>query len=228
MNPTRIWTVGAVVAVVAIFGAAAGLGIQPHLAAAAASDASDQAAAAQNLQTNTEIARLTRVAATQSTLETTRTDLDWAVPPSFRINSFSKMLRDAAAVNGVTITDFAPSSPTVYAPVAEATAVAPAATGSSASASATPTPAATPAPAPTTDPKSPWFGVNDPAITAANFTVVPVTVTVEGPASGVVAFATDAQQQRRVFAVTTVSTQLDKTTGVTTGVIAGYIYTLAK
>jgi len=32
------------------------------------------------------------------------------------MNSFSKMLRDAAALNGVTLTEFSPSAPTVYAP----------------------------------------------------------------------------------------------------------------
>ena len=226
MNPTRIWTLGAVVAVVAIFGGAAGLGIQPHLSAAAAADASTTTVEAQNAQTGAEIGRLTRVAATQSALEKTQNDLDWAVPPNFRTNSFSKMLRDAAALNGVTITEFSPAMPTVYAP----TVAAPVAAAGASSTTETPAPAET-APAAAEpvvpDAKSPWFGVSDPAITAGNFTVVPVTVTVKGPAAGVVAFATDAQKQRRLFAVTTVSTTFDKATGATTGVIAGYIYTLA-
>ena len=232
MNPTRIWTLGAVVAVVAIFGGAAGLGIQPHLAAAAEADASTDAVEAQNMQTSAEIARLTRVAATQPVLEKTQNDLDWAVPPNFRMNSFSKMLRDAAALDGVTITQFAPEAPTLYVP----TVAAPAATSSTGSTTATPAPTPTPTPTPTATAvapadaaagsKSPWFGVTDPAITAGNFTVVPVSVTVVGPAAGVVAFATDAQKQRRLFAVTTVTTTYDKVEGTTTGVIAGYVYTL--
>lgn len=225
MNPARIWTLGAIVAIVAIFGAAAGLGIQPHLAAAAAADASTQAAEAQNARTSTEISRLTRVAATQSALEKTQNDLDWAVPPNFRMNSFSKMLRDAAALNGVTLTEFSPSAPTVYAPAVAV--VVPAAAAATGSSTPTPTPSATPTAAPVVaDEKSPWFGVTDPAITPGNFAVVPVTVTVKGPAAGVVAFSTDAQKQRRLFAVTNVTTQFDKATGATTGVIAGYIYTL--
>lgn len=224
MNPTRIWTVGAVVAIVAIFGGAAALGIQPHLAAGAAADSSTLAAEAQNAQTSTEVARLTRAAAKQSALAKTQNDLDWAVPPSFRMNSFSQMLRDAAASDGITITGFSPAAPTLYVP--PVTAAPAAAAGSTGSPTPSPNPTPTVVAPVVPDAKSPWFGVNDPSINAGNLTVVPVTVTVKGSAAGVVAFASDAQTQRRLFAVTTVSTTYDKSTGATTGTIAGYVYTL--
>jgi len=227
MNTNRTWTLGAVVAILAVFGAAVGLGVQPHLAAAAAADQSAASADAQNQATGVEVARLSRAAASESKLEATAADLQAAVPPGLRMNSLSKMLQDAAALDGVTIQAFTPAAPVVYAP--PATSAAPtdagAAPAPSSTASATPAPTAT---AVTPDPKSPWFGVTDPLVTPADFTVIPVTVTVRGAASGVTAFATDAQQLRRLFAVTTVTTTRNDADGSTTGVLAGYVYTQYK
>lgn len=224
MNPSRAWTVGAVIAILAIFGATGALGVQPHLAAAAAADQSAQAAVAQNAATGVEITKLSRAAATESTLQAQDASLEAAVPPGLRINSLSKLLRDAASLDDVSIQAFTPTTPILYAPpVADVAPVA--------AAGATPAPSATPAAvaAPVVvapDPKAGWFGKTDPLVTPANFTVVPLTVTVKGSASGVVAFATDAQRQPRLFAATTFTTTRNVNDGSTTGVLAGYVYTL--
>jgi hypothetical protein len=222
MNSSRAWTAGAVVAIVAIFGAAGALGVQPHFAAAAAADQSTQTTVAQNSATSVEITKLSRAAATQSTLEAREASLEAAVPPGLRINLLSKMLRDAAALDDVSIKGFTPTTPVLYAPTLAT--VAPAA-------AATPAPSAAPsaAPAPAVvapDDKSGWFGKTDPLVTPANFTVIPVTVIVKGSASDVVAFASDAQRQPRLFAVTTFTTTRSEDDGSTTGVLAGYVYTL--
>jgi hypothetical protein len=222
VNSSRAWTAGAVVAIVAIFGAAGALGVQPHLAAAAAADRSAQATVAQNSATGIEITKLSRAAATQSTLEARDARLEAAVPPGLRINLLSQMLRDTASLDNVSIEAFTPTTPVVYSP--PLTSVAPVA-------AATPAPTATPAAAPAPaavapDAKSGWFGKTDPLVTPANFTVVPLSVTVKGSASDVVAFATDAQRQPRLFAATTFTTTRNVSDGSTTGVLAGYVYTL--
>lgn len=222
MNTSRAWTAGTVVAIIAIFGAAGALGVQPHLAAAAAADTSARATDAQNSATGIEITKLSRAAATQSTLEARETSLEAAVPPGLRMNALSKMLFDAAALDNVRIEGFAPTTPVLYAPpVATVTPVTAPTPAPSASPTAAPVPAVI---AP--DGKSGWFGKTNPLITPANFTVVPVTVTVKGAASDVVAFATHAQQQPRLFAVTTFTTTRSESDGSTTGVLAGYVYTL--
>jgi hypothetical protein len=227
MNATRLWTLGAVVAVVAILGGAFGLGVQPHLAAAAEADRSAASATTQNSATELEIARLTKVAAKQPALEATDRALRIKVPDVLRMNSLSRMLRNTAALDGVEVEAFTPGNPTAYAPVSsDGSTTTSSAPASSSSSTPAPTASATPAAVPA-DPKSPWFGTTDPAITVTNFTVIPLTVTVTGPQRGVLAFASDAQEMERLFAVSTVSTVVDDS-GLTTGVISGYVYTLDK
>lgn len=211
MSTTRVWTLGAAVAVLAIFAIAYVAGIQPFLLAATAADASTASITKQTTASRLELARLSRVAAKESTLAAQERTLARAVPSALRLNTFSRELTGIAAADQVTIQSLVPSVGTSYAAPAGATATTAAATATTAAA-----PAAV----------SGWFGKTDPAITAANFTVVPMSVVVVGSEKAVLQFASDAQKADRLYAVSAVSTTTAN--GVTTGTLVGSVYALAR
>jgi hypothetical protein len=224
VNPSRIWTLGAVVVIVAICGGAVGLGVQPSLAAAAAADASTAQVEQTDNATQIELARLAKLAASQSALQQQENRLASAVTGSLRLTTFSKQLRDAAALDNVKITSLQTSAGTAYIPP-----VAAPATASTPTSSSTPSPSATPsvAAAPVADPGR--FGKTDPAITAANFVVIPVTVVVTGNEAASVAFAQDVQHLSRLFAVDTVTyAKAVDGSELPTTTVSGTIYALKR
>lgn len=221
MNSARLWTLGAVVAILALLGGAAGLGVQPLLAAAAAADATTATTNTQNAASRVELARLTRVAATQSALEAQSADLELAIPSALQLNTFTRDIRKIAERDGVTLDSIVPAAGTAYVPPVTAE---PAATATPA---ATDGEAAAPAPAETADPRSPWFGATDPMVTSDNFVLVPVSIVVKGTAAATTAFATDVQQGDRVFAVNSF-TSTTNPDGVTTAVLGGVIYAIDR
>lgn len=214
MNPARIWALGAGVAIVAIAAAAVGLGVQPELAAASAADASAAAARTQSSTTQIELARLSRLAATESSLEATDSKLASAITGSLRLSTFSRQVRATAAIDGVKLMTLSPGEATPYAPVGADAAA------STASSTSTKTPAAE-----VVEPGD--FGKTSALVTAANFSIIPVTITVTGDEAGSVQFASDLQHMNRLFAVDTVgfaSATADDTLPTTT--ISGTIYAL--
>lgn len=227
MKASQLWTVGAVVAVLAVQGGAFGLGVQPRLAAAATADQQTMTTRSQNAAISAQLASLSRVAAKESDLRAADAVLEKRMPSSLKLNTFSRELRNIAALDGVTIESLVPSAGTDYAApnggttAVSATPATPAPTPT-ASASAAPAPAAAAASAEAT--KSPYFGATDPSITGQNFTVVPVTVVVTGSATAVLAFARDAEHIDRLFAVTGYSSTADS--GQTTATLSGSIYAL--
>lgn len=226
MNTARIWTFGAVLAIVAIVGAALALGVAPQLQAASAADAQTQQTVTQNAALQADVARLTRVAAQQETLDATDLRLRRAVPSTLKLNTFSRGLRDIAALDGVTIEAFAPSIGMAYSAPADAH---PVVAAPAAGTTATPAPTASAAAAPqaaVAPVVSGWFGQTDPLITSADLTVVPVTLVVAGPAAAVQTFASDVQRADRLFAVSGFTTT--STEGVTTANITGTIYALQR
>ncbi|WP_375406666.1 hypothetical protein [uncultured Amnibacterium sp.] len=220
MTTARLWTLGAVVAVLALIGGAIGLGVQPLLAAAATADASTTAAHTQNDALRLQLAKLSRVAATQSALEAQSAALTTAIPETLKLNTFTRDLRDTAALDGVVIQSIVPATGSAYA--------APASSVQQPAAAATPSASAAPsaAPAPVAPVKSPWLGKTDPLITGANFVVVPVTVVVTGTDAATLAFASDVQRMGRLFAVSSVTSTT--TDGVTNVAIVGAMYALDR
>lgn len=224
MTTARLWTLGAVVAVLALIGGAIGLGVQPLLAAAATADASTTAAHTQNDALRVQLAKLSRVAATQSDLEAKSAALTTAIPETLKLNTFTRDLRDTAALDGVVIQSIVPATGSAYAaPASSVPAAAPTPSGSAAPAASA---APSAAPAPVASVKSPWFGKTDPLITGANFVVVPVTVVVSGTDAATLAFASDVQQMGRLFAVSSVTSTT--TDGVTNVSIVGAMYALER
>lgn len=230
MNSTRIWTLGAVVAVVGVVGGAIGLGVQPALAAAASADATTTQVQGQNGQTQVELTRLARVAAKQSTLQQESDALLVAVPKALQLNVFSQELRDIASLDGVQISALSVAQAIPYAPPAGSPAAV------AAAAAATPAPTSTPSPsasasvvpvAPVVDPG--LFGKTNPLITADNFTEIPVTVTVSGDEASGVSFAADVQRTKRLFVVNTI-TFTKATSGGTPSstTVSGTMYALKR
>lgn len=223
MSSSRLWLLGAVVAIAVIVVGALGLGVQPALAAATAADAStaqvQQASAASSLQ----LARLARGAAKQADLEAENSRLGSAVTGSLRMNTFSRQVRSTAATDGVDVTALSVSEPLLYAPVA-----APAAAASTPSASPSPSSSASAAAAsaPAVPVSSGIFGKTDPLITPADFTVIPVSITVTGTEAASIAFAQDVQQMSRLFAVDTVTYAKGSQGTPPTTTVSGNIYAL--
>ena len=219
MNSARLWTLGTVVAVIAILAASVGLGVQPALSAAAAADASRTQIESTNDATQREVARLSRLAATEATLQETDARLQKAVPTALRPNTFIRSLRSIAATDGVTIESIVPSTASSYV-------VPPGATPAAATTDAGGTAAQASSEPGTATASSPWFGKTDPLITGANFSVVPVTVTATGGAEALAAFASDVQRGERLFAVSTYDSSTSE--GVTTATLTGNIYALQR
>lgn len=222
MNTVRVWTIGAVAAVVVILGVAFGLGVQPRLQSAAAADAQTAQVAAQNATVQADIARLSRAAAGQASLEAQDAKLQQAVPSSLKLNTFTRDLRNLAVLDDVSIESLAPSAGVAYAAPAEAAPpVAPAP-------AASPAPTASPAPSTAPAPVGPsgWFGKTDPAVTGANFTVIPVSVVVRGTASAVQQFASDVQKGDRLFTVQ--SFNANRTDGAVVANLTGAIYAVQR
>lgn len=224
MNSTRTWTLGAILAIVAILGGTVALGMQPQLSAAAAADTSTAQVHTANVATRVELGRLTRVAATQSTLDETDATLTAAVPSTLKLNTFSRAIKNIAVLDQVTIQSLALDPGVAYAVSGSGAPVVPVAADPEAKSGST-TESAAPAPAPV-ETKSPWFGKSDPLITGDNLTVVPVTVVVIGSDSAVLAFASDVQKAPRLFAVSSVNTTSDN--GTSTATISGTIYSLKR
>jgi TolA-binding protein len=228
VNPTRLWTVAAVGAIVAVLGIAFALVAQPHLAAASDANSSVAQIRTQNDASRLELARLSKVAATQSTLDDEDAALNESIPSTLKLNLFTRQVQNIAALDQVRIAALTPSAGVAYAAPADAAPVA-ATPAPSASASATPAPSSTPAasaaPAVPAGP-SPWFGKTDALITTSNFTVVPVTVVVTGTDAAVLDFTRDAQELGRLFAVSAVSTIKDDIT--TTATLTGSVYVLHR
>jgi hypothetical protein len=219
MNRYRLWTVGAIVAIVAIVGAAIGIGVEPSLAATAAADASTSAARQANVRTLAELSRLAGLGAKQSALVEQNGRLGYAVTGSLRWNTFSRQVRGAAAADGVQITALTSAEAADYVPPTRVGGTTAATPAPSASTTTTPAPATTSAATPG------QFGTANALITGSDFVVIPVTVAVTGDQASSFAFVQDLQQMNRLFAVDNVTYSTGSGAAPST-TISGNIYAL--
>ena len=198
MNPTRIWMIGGSAAVIAVLAGGLLLGVQPQIAAAAATADSATTIDAQNQATMIKITRLSKAAAKLDAFEAENAILLKSVPTVLKPNTFIRRVTTVAALDGVTVSAVNLGDSAAY--TAPATAV-----GDPALA----------------------LGLTNPAITAANFSAVPVTLEVKGTGAAALQFAHDIQNDERVFAINGVrATQGDA--GVVVTSLSGYIYTLKR
>lgn len=220
MTRNRLNMLLAVVAMVVVALAGFFLGVQPHLAQAA-SDRTDQVTVdATNRTTAAELARLKERAESLPKLKAELAALTASVPSSASMSSFYGAVDSVAAKAGVKVSAITTSDAIAYTAPAAATDAAAEATDG---ATAEPTTGATDeATAPLTD----------PAISAADFSAIPVSVSVDGSFDQALSFVGGMQDGARLFLVTTVSSSVSQDStdpaaaAATTWTFGGYVYVL--
>ncbi|WIB70624.1 hypothetical protein [Curtobacterium sp. MCBD17_026] len=220
MTRNRLNMLLAVVAMVVVALAGFFLGVQPHLAQAA-SDRTDQVTVdATNRTTAEELARLKDRAESLPKLKAELAALTASVPSSASMSSFYGAVDSVAAKAGVKVSAITTSDAVAYtAPAAATDAAAEATDGATAEPT---TGAADGATAPLTD----------PAISAANFSAIPVSVSVDGSFDQALSFVGGMQDGARLFLVTTVSSSVSQDStdpaaaAATTWTFGGYVYVL--
>ena len=226
MTRNRLNMLLAVVAMVVVALAGFFLGVQPHLAQAA-SDRTDQVSVdATNRTTAAELARLKDRAKSLPAMKAELAELTTSVPSSANMSSFYGAVDGVAARAGVKVSAITTSDAVAYtAPVAASTAAGTEDSSASATDEATPEPTAASTGAATVP-------VTDPAISAANFSAIPVSVSVDGSFDQALSFVGGMQDGARLFLVTTVSSSISQDStdpaaaAATTWTFGGYVYVL--
>lgn len=178
------------------------LAVQPQLAQTAAAHEQTRTVDQTNDTSRAELARLREQASQLPTMQRDLAALDASVPAGSALPSFIDELNGVAQATGMQVSSFTASDATAYTPpattAADGTSSGSAADGTTATATAKPAPTASPAP---TAPRV----VTDPVITSENFSVVPVTVAVDGTFDQALAFVQGVQSGSRLFLITTIA-----------------------
>ena len=226
MTKNRLSMVIAVLAMVVVALGGFFLGVQPKLAQAAADGAQQATIDTQNAAKTTELERLRERAKTLPDLQEELATLTAAVPGTASMSSFYASVDDVAGRTGVTVSAITTSDAVAYSP--------PAAAAPSGSSDDTPTSATTASPSSSaTGAPTPPPVTTDPAITAANFSAVPVTVSVDGDFAQALAFVSGMQDAPRLFLVNAITSSTadsatdDGAPAATTWTFGGYVYVLA-
>ncbi|WIB26304.1 hypothetical protein [Curtobacterium sp. MCSS17_015] len=226
MTRNHLNMVLAVLAMVVVATAGFFLGVQPQLSRAATDGAQQATVEHENAVKSGELARLRQQAKTLPEMRTALAELQASVPSSDRMSAFYDEVDQAATTAGVTVSTITTSDATAYIPpVAEA-----ASTATDGTEPAAP-PTATPAPSASATPSPPGV-TTDARITGENFSVIPVTVSVDGSFDQAMAFATEVQDLSRLYLVTSITSSASEPsaesteTSSTTWNFGGYVYVL--
>ncbi|WP_284755109.1 hypothetical protein [Curtobacterium sp. ME-Dv--P-122a] len=226
MTRNRLNMLLAVVAMVVVALAGFFLGVQPHLAQAASDRADQVSVDATNRTTAAELARLKDRAKSLPAMKAELAELTTSVPSSANMSSFYGAVDGVAARAGVKVSAITTSDAVSYtAPVAASTAAGTEDSSASVTDEATPEPTAASTGAATVP-------VTDPAISAANFSAIPVSVSVDGSFDQALSFVGGMQDGARLFLVTTVSSSISQDStdpaaaAATTWTFGGYVYVL--
>ncbi|MBF4580458.1 hypothetical protein [Frigoribacterium sp. VKM Ac-2530] len=204
MDRNRIKMIVAALSGVAVLALGFLLGVQPQLASASAAAEQRSTVETQNEGLRATLAQLVTENDQLSTLAADRDTRRASVPDAADMPELIRQLDEMADAAGVPVTSFTTADAVSYEmPASAAAPVADAATtegtapaeGADASAAA-PTEAAGPT-APTT--------FTDPAVTAANFSTIAVTVDIEGSYDQALDFVDRLQKGSRLFLVTTIT-----------------------
>ncbi|MES2169265.1 MAG: hypothetical protein V4479_00875 [Actinomycetota bacterium] len=209
MTGNRLWTVGAIVATIAVALLGWFVAISPVLTLASASETQAQGIEAQNSASD---ASITALAAEFTTLPEKIKELaalQSAAPESADLDDFLDQLQNLATANGATITSFTAAEAVAY--------------GGSANA----VPATTPTPGATAGAST---GAAGPAAVtggslAGKLFTVPITIALTGNADQVIAFSKAAQLGARFFLVTSVSFTGGSQAG---GTLTGYVFVVRE
>lgn len=226
MDKTRLWIIGSVLVMVAVVALGWLLGIQPQLDQATAASAQTASVESGNTVKAAVLAKMKKDSENLGALKKQLTELGTSVPSKAEWSSFGDELNGMATANAVTIVASTagdgqayalPESPAAAAPAAGSTG------GSTATPSPTPTPTATAAPVKV--PGSP--PLTSPLITSADFTLIPVSVTVRGSEDQVLGFVRSAQNGSRLFLVNGLTIDPSASAPGFDAQLSGYIYVLS-
>ncbi|QSB23519.1 type IV pilus assembly protein FimV [Curtobacterium sp. 24E2] len=202
------------------------LAVQPQLAQTAAAHTQTASVEQTNDTSRSELARLREQAADLPAMKRELSTRAASVPDTARLSAFIDELNTIAAASGMQVSSFTASDATAYSPAVTAE---PAAAGQGA---ATPSasPSATAGAAPSA-PQAPSL-VTDAAVTGQNFSVIPVTVAVDGSFDQALQFVKGVQGGDRLFLITTISSAEksgeDGTASSSSWTFGGSIYVLDR
>ena len=229
MDAKRLWTIGAVLAMVLVVVLGWFLGIQPQLAEANSASQNLATAQTQNAAGANSLVKLKADYEGIAELKKSVESLRQSVPSSAQLSAFVTELdllggEHQVEVKSISVSDAKPYTPP--APVA----VAPApGTPAAPTASPSPSPSSAPVASAPMAPTAPAV-VTNPRITAANFVAIPVALKVSGTYSKVLDFVKGLQAGERLFLVTTfATTELKDPTSAASQVsasVGGLVYVL--
>ncbi|SBN61385.1 Pilus assembly protein, PilO [Curtobacterium sp. 9128] len=199
MSKNRLSLVIALVVTVAVLAGGWFLGVQPQLAQAASNGTQQETIDATNDRNRTELERLAKANESLDSTKAELAKLQASLPSTADTDPFVESLNGFATSSGVTITSVTIGDPEQYVPVST-TPAGTATAAPSASASATPAPGSTAAPTAAATPQA-ADPHSDPLITSSNFSVISVTVAVDGSYDQALAFTQAAQSGARLFLV---------------------------
>jgi len=220
----------AAVASLAILAGGFFLGVQPQLDRAAAADAERGSVASTNTSTRTELDRLRDQAAQMPRMQAELAALRASVPADAQASALISQLDATAEASGVRVSSLTVGDAQAYVPPAATpvTGAGSTSTGATGDATAAPTAPATAAETPVA-PRT----ATDGSITGADFSVIPVAVTVEGDFAQALAFVRGVQSNPRLFLVTSISSATSATgegdgaAETPTWTFSGSVYVLA-
>lgn len=175
------------------------LAVQPQLAQTAAAHTQTASVDQTNDTGRSELARLRAQAADLPSMKRELSTRATSVPDTARLSAFIDELNAIAGASGMQVSSFTASDATAYSPAvaSEPTAAGQTDSGPSAAPSAT-------AEAVPSAPQAPTL-VTDAAVTGQNFSVIPVTVAVDGSFDQALQFVKGVQGGARLFLITTIS-----------------------
>lgn len=201
------------------------VGVQPQLAAATAAGSQQESVEAQNAALRESLAQLEKDNAELPALKSDLATLATSIPSQAALSSFLTELDELAAASGTTITGFTSSDAVSYEPEvpgpSSADTAEPDASGTAAMDGTTAAPVA---------PTAPEL-VTDPLVTAANFSSIPLTVSIQGSYAQARDFLGKLQGGSRLFLVTAFASTGSSEGGDTAGIpdqwtVGGLVYVL--
>ncbi|QZQ55292.1 hypothetical protein KZI27_18935 [Curtobacterium sp. TC1] len=175
------------------------LAVQPQLAQTASAHTQTAAVERTNDTSRSELARLRQQAADLPAMKRELSTRATSVPDTARLSAFIDQLNTIAAASGMQVSSFTASDATAYSPAVAAEPTAAGQAGATPSASPSSTAEAVPS-----APEAPSL-VTDAAVTGQNFSVIPVTVAVDGSFDQALQFVKGVQGGDRLFLITTIS-----------------------
>jgi Tfp pilus assembly protein PilO len=220
VNSNRIWVIGSVTVMIIVLLAGWFLGVEPNLAAAAASDTERVGIEGQNAAKQAEIAALTEQNKNLDDIEAQYKELQKSIPASSNTAAFITGLDGLAASAGVQVVGITVGTPKAYTVPASAAAAAAAANAPA------PDPSSTAVPAPPIAVGS--VAATSPLITPDDFVGIDVGVDLVGSYQAVLSFVNGLQSGSRLVLVTGFTSTANADTADVTAHIDGMIYVIKQ